>query len=77
MRFSLEDEGPLAGADPENFNGGGGGGGGGWGRLDPEAGVNKFFQNASCQGRIQKFFQGEGIKFRPFFKRNFFPTKLF
>ena len=26
-------------------------------RLDPETGVNKFFENASCQGRIQNFFQ--------------------
>ena len=40
-------------------------------------GVNKSFQNVSCQGRIQNFFQGEDTKFRHFFKRNFFPVELF
>ena len=28
-------------------------------RIDPEAGVNKPFENVSCQGRIQKFFQDD------------------
>ena len=41
-------------------------------RLDPETGVNKPFENISCQGRIQNFFQGGGTNFRHFFKRNFF-----
>ena len=44
--------------------------------LYPETGVNKPFQNASCQGRIKNFFQGEGTKFRHFFKRSFFPAEL-
>ena len=29
-------------------------------RLDPETGVNKPFENVSCQGRIQNFFFREG-----------------
>ena len=41
-------------------------------RLDPETGVNKPFEKVSCQGRIQNFFLGGGIKFRHFFKRSFF-----
>ena len=44
--------------------------------LDPETGVNKPFQNVSCQGRIQNFFQGESTKFCHFFKRNFFSAEL-
>ena len=40
-------------------------------RLDPETGVNKPFKNVSCQGRIQNFFQREGIKFRDFFSAVF------
>ena len=32
-------------------------------RLDPETGGIKPFENVSCQGRIQKFFQGGTIKF--------------
>ena len=39
-------------------------------------GVNKPFQNVSCQGHIQNFFQGESTKFRRFFKRSFFPAEL-
>ena len=46
-------------------------------RLDPKTGVNKFFQNVSCEESIQNFFQGEGTKFRHFFKRNVFPAELF
>ena len=41
-------------------------------RLDLETGVNKPFENVSCQQRIQKFVQGGGIIFRRFFKRSFF-----
>ena len=40
-------------------------------RLDPETDVNKPFENVSCQGRIQKFFQGGSTKFNHFFKRIF------
>ena len=40
-------------------------------RLNSETDVNKPFENGSCQGRIQKFFEGGGIKFRHFFKRIF------
>ena len=29
-------------------------------RLDPETGLNKLFENVSCQGRIQNFFFREG-----------------
>ena len=39
-------------------------------------GVNKHFENVSCQGRMQNFFQGGGTKFRHFFKCSFFPTEL-
>ena len=45
-------------------------------RLDPETGVNKPFENVSCQGRIQSCFQGGGTIFCHFFKRSFFPAKL-
>ena len=45
-------------------------------RLDPETGVNKPFQNVSCQRRIQKLFLGRGIKFHRFFKRSFFSAEL-
>ena len=41
-------------------------------RLDPETGVNKPFENVSCQGRIQNIFQGGGTNCRYFFKRSFF-----
>ena len=41
-------------------------------RLDPETGANKPFENVSCQGRIQNFFQGGDTNFRHFFKRIFF-----
>ena len=41
-------------------------------RLDPETGVNKPFENLSCQGRVQNFFQGGGTNFRHFFKHIFF-----
>ena len=40
-------------------------------RLNSETGVKKPFENVSCQGRIQKFFQEGGISFRHFFKRIF------
>ena len=45
-------------------------------RLDPETGVNKPFENVSCQGRIQNFFQGVGTNFCHFFKRSFFSVEL-
>ena len=45
-------------------------------RLDPETGVNRPFENVSCQGRIQNLFQGVGTKFRRFFKLSFFPAEL-
>ena len=41
-------------------------------RLNSEMGVNKPFENGSCQGRIQKFFVGEGINFCHFFPAYFF-----
>ena len=41
-------------------------------RLDPETGVNKPFENVSCQGRIENFFQVGGTNFRHFFKHVFF-----
>ena len=44
-------------------------------RLNSETGVNKPFENVSCQGRIQNFFQGGGINFCYFFKR-IFPAEL-
>ena len=44
-------------------------------RLNSEMGVNKPFENVSCQGRIQNFFQGWGINFCHFFKR-IFPAEL-
>ena len=45
--------------------------------LNSETGVNKLFENVSCQGRIQKFFEEEGINFRHFFQAYFFPAELF
>ena len=45
-------------------------------RLDPETDVNKPFKSVSCQGRIQKFFQGGGTKLYHFFKRSFFLAEL-
>ena len=33
-------------------------------RLNSKTGVNKPFENVSCQERIQKFFEGGGINFR-------------
>ena len=39
-------------------------------------GANKPFENVSCQGRIQNFFQGEDTKFRHFFMRSFSPAEL-
>ena len=45
-------------------------------RLDPETGVIKPFENVSCQGRNQKFFQGGGTNSRHFSKRRFFPADL-
>ena len=41
-------------------------------------GVNtgKPFENVSCQGRLQNFFQGGGTKFRHFFKSGLFPAEL-
>ena len=35
-------------------------------RLDPEMGVNRIFEMFSCQGRIQKFFQGGDRNLRHF-----------
>ena len=46
-------------------------------RLNSETGVNKSFENVSCQGRIQKFFEGEGINFRHFFQAHFFRQSYF
>ena len=40
-------------------------------RLNSETGVNEPFENCSCEGRIQKFFEGEGINFVTFFMRIF------
>ena len=45
-------------------------------RLNSETGVNKSFENSSCQGRIQKFFEGETSIFVSLFKR-IFPEELF
>ena len=45
-------------------------------RLNSETSVNEPFENVSCQGRIHKFFEGEGINFRHFFTR-IFPAELF
>ena len=44
-------------------------------RLNSETAVNKPFENVSCQGRIQKFFQGGGTNFRHF-SSVFFPAEL-
>ena len=44
--------------------------------LDPETGVDKPFENVSCQGRNQNFFQGGSTIFRHFFKRCFFSAEL-
>ena len=41
-------------------------------RLNPETGVNKLFENGSCQGRVQKFFEVGGINFRHCFQAIFF-----
>ena len=30
-------------------------------RLNSETGVNRLFESVSCQGRIQKFFEGEKL----------------
>ena len=38
-------------------------------RLNSETRVNKPFENVSCQGRIQKFFEGGTSIFVTFFKR--------
>ena len=37
-------------------------------RLNSETGINNPLENISCQGRIQKFFEGGGINFRHFFQ---------
>ena len=42
-------------------------------RLDPGKGVNKFFENVLCMGRIQNFFQG-GVEGDHIL--TFFPTEL-
>ena len=34
------------------------------------------FENVSCLGRIENFFQGGGTNFRHFFQAQFFPAKL-
>ena len=44
-------------------------------RLDPKTGMNKPFENVSCQGRISKFYGG-GTNFCHFFKRFFFSAEL-
>ena len=44
--------------------------------LNSETGVNKPFENVSCQGRIQKFFEERGIDFRHF-SSVIFPEELF
>ena len=46
-------------------------------RLNSETGVNRPFENVSCQGRIQKFFEGGGINFRPFFQAYSFRKSYF
>ena len=40
-------------------------------RLNSETGVNKPFENVSCQGRIQKFLRERASIFVTFFKRIF------
>ena len=37
-------------------------------RLNSKTGGNKPFENVSCQGHIQKFFEGGGIHFCYFFQ---------
>ena len=44
-------------------------------RLDPETGVNKPFENVSCQGRVQIFFQ-EGASHFVTFLSVFFSGKF-
>ena len=46
--------------------------------LHPQMGVNKPFQNVSCQGHrpIQNFFQRESTTFCRFFTCIFFPAEL-
>ena len=44
-------------------------------RLDQQMDTNKPFENVSCQGRIQKFFQLGGTEFCCFSKR-IFPAEL-
>ena len=46
-------------------------------RLNSETGVNKPFENGSCQGRIQKFFEGGGHQFSSLFSSAFFRAELF
>ena len=46
-------------------------------RLNSETGVNKPFENVSCQGRIQKFFEGRGINFCHFFQAYCFRKSYF
>ena len=46
-------------------------------RLNSETGVNKSFENAPCQGRIYKFFEGEDINFRLFFQAHFSDRVIF
>ena len=38
--------------------------------------LNKPFENVSCQGRIQNFFQEGGTKFRHFFQHGFVLAEL-
>ena len=45
--------------------------------LNSEMGVNEPFENVSCQGRIQKFFEGGGINFRHFIQEYFFRQSNF
>ena len=46
-------------------------------RLNLVTGVNEPFENSSCQGRIQKFFDGGGINFRHFIQAYFFRQSNF
>ena len=46
-------------------------------RLNLVTGVNEPFENVSCQGRIQKFFEGGGINFRHFIQAIFSGRVIF
>ena len=45
-------------------------------RLDSETGVNKPFENVSCQGRIQIFFSERGHQILSLFQAQFFTCRV-